>query len=118
MTAKKAVVVKVTEKEYSLALSVKIFKPGSYVFMAMDRGRLAHSLEINGPGVRNKRIPGMIAPGRSKSLKVVLREGSYRIWCPVPGHAGLGMKATIKVGASLGSGATTSFGTTTKSAWA
>ncbi len=106
--------VTVTEKEYKLSLSSKSFKPGSYTFVALDKGKLSHSLEISGPGVTNKRIPGTIKPGASRSLTVTLRTGTYAIWCPVDGHAGLGMKARITVGAGGAAGSSSSGGTTTK----
>ncbi|MGZ4399452.1 MAG: plastocyanin/azurin family copper-binding protein [Gaiellaceae bacterium] len=122
-TANKATVVKVTEKEFSLSFSTKTFKPGAYVFMAIDKGRFPHSLEIDGPGVHNKRIPGTLSSGQTRSLKVTLRAGTYHIWCPVPGHAAKGMKATITVAGASSSGGsggqtTTSSSTTTKSSWA
>jgi plastocyanin len=97
--------VTVTEREYKLTLSMAGkavpaahgFKPGAYVFVAVDRGKLAHSLAISGPGIKLKRIPGTLKPGASHSLAVTLKQGTYKLWCPVPGHAALGMHTTVKV---------------------
>ncbi len=110
-----------TEKEYRLALSRTQLAPGTYTFVALDKGKLAHSLEISGPGVKSRRIPGTIKPGSSGSLTVTLKNGAYTVWCPVPGHAALGMKTTLRVGSGgtgPAAGTTSSAGTTTgKSGW-
>jgi uncharacterized cupredoxin-like copper-binding protein len=104
-SAAKATRVTVTEREFKLTLSMagKVvptahsFKAGAYVFVAVNRGKVAHSLAISGPGIKLKRIPGTIRPGASHTLAATLRKGTYKLWCPVPGHAGLGMRATMKV---------------------
>jgi plastocyanin len=97
-SAAKATRVTVTEREYKLTLSTHSFKPGGYVFVAVNRGKVAHSLAISGPGITLKRIAGVIKPGASRSLTVTLRQGKYKLWCPQPGHAGLGMSTSLKVG--------------------
>jgi plastocyanin len=105
--------VTVTETEYHLTFSRKTFSPGVYTFIALDKGKIAHSLAISGPGIRQKQLSGNVNPGGARPLTVTLRNGTYSIWCPVPGHAGRGMKATIKVG----TGGTTAPATTKKSGW-
>lgn len=108
----------VTEKEYGLTLSPARLAAGKVTLVAVDKGKLGHSLEISGPGVKNQRIPGTIRPGSSRSLTVVLRTGTYTLWCPVPGHAALGMRTTLRVGSGGGAGTTTKAGTTTaKKGW-
>jgi len=102
--------VTVTEREYRLTLSRTHLAAGKYTLVAVNKGTLAHSLEIAGPGMKNRRIAGTIKPGATGSLSVTLKAGSYSIWCPVAGHAALGMKATLRVGAA-------SSGTTTKKVW-
>ncbi|HZT53629.1 MAG TPA: hypothetical protein VE995_04535 [Gaiellaceae bacterium] len=119
-TAKKATRVTVTEREYRLTLSMAgkvlpaahLFRPGPYVLVAIDRGKVAHSLAISGPGIKLKRIPGTVAPGRSRTLAITLKAGTYKLWCPVPGHAALGMRTTMKVaGGSSSAPPPTSSGT-------
>jgi plastocyanin len=107
--------VKVTEVEYKLTLSPTHLSPGKTTLVVVNKGKVAHSLSISGPGVKKRLIAGTITPGTSRSVSVVLKAGSYALWCPVPGHAGLGMKTTLKVGSAgtTGTGATT----TTKSTW-
>ena len=106
--------VTVTEVEYKLTLSPTHLMPGTVTFVVVDKGKLAHSLAISGPGIKNRRLSGTVKPGASGSLTVALKAGTYTLWCPVPGHAALGMKTTVKVGSAT----TTTGGTTTKSAWA
>jgi uncharacterized cupredoxin-like copper-binding protein len=92
----KTTVVNVTEKEYKITLSRKTFKPGAYRFMVVNRGKLTHSLAINGPGVPHRRT-SRIAPGGSAQLSVTLKKGTYRLTCPIDGHTALGMELSIRV---------------------
>jgi len=104
--------IRVTEREYKIALSVRKVPEGTSRFQIRNTGHFAHALEIAGPGVK-KRTP-MIKPGTSAVLTVTLRAGSYSLWCPVPGHAALGMKsALIVTGTSTAGGASTGGDTTT-----
>jgi uncharacterized cupredoxin-like copper-binding protein len=106
--------VTVTEVEYKLTLSPGKLAPGKTTLMVVNKGKLAHSLSISGPGLTKRLIAGTIKPGGSRSVTVTLKAGSYTLWCPVPGHAARGMKTTVKVGSTT----TTTAGTTTKSSWA
>jgi hypothetical protein len=103
-----------TESEFRIVLSRRSFVAGSYQFVAVNKGKLAHSLEINGPGVSHKRIAGTIFPGQSRSLIVKLSKGSYQIFCPVDGHRALGMDVKISVGGGpVGAATTTKTSTST-----
>ena len=107
--------VTVVEREYRITLAHRSFKPGMVAFVIQNRGKLSHEFEISGPGIAGKRVPGKIAPGAKRLLKVRLRGGTYKLWCPI--HAARGMKTTIRVsGAATG---TTTGGTTTSgTGWA
>jgi plastocyanin len=83
----------ITEREFKISLSTKKAKPGQVRLVVKNAGRYAHALSIKGKGV-SKRTP-MIKPGKSAVLVVDLRSGTYAVWCPVPGHAAQGMKATL-----------------------
>jgi uncharacterized cupredoxin-like copper-binding protein len=85
------------ETEFHIALSVKTFSPGKYVFEAENKGTITHALQITGPGIKNATTPD-IAPGKSAKLKVTLKKGKYDVFCPVPGHKAMGMNADISVG--------------------
>lgn len=105
----------VTEVEYKLTLSPKHVAVGKTTLVVVDKGRVAHSLSIAGPGLKKRLIAGTTMPGSSRSVTVTLKAGTYTLWCPVPGHAGLGMKTTLTTGTSTATG--TGGTTTTKSAW-
>lgn len=108
--------VTVTESEYRIAVSPAKLKAGTYSFVVRNRGKLAHGLYISGPGPKTVIVP-TIAPGASRTVTVKLSGGTLRLWCPVAGHAALGMSRTIAVSGAAsvgaGSGGTTTPGTTT-----
>lgn len=89
--------VTVTETEYGLKLSRNSFAPGTYTFTADNTGKVAHALEIEGPGIpeaKTKTIQG----GEKAEVTVTLKKGSYELYCPVSNHKGLGMEQRIEVG--------------------
>jgi uncharacterized cupredoxin-like copper-binding protein len=96
----------VTEKEFRIGLSTKKGAVGPVRFVVKNAGKYPHALAISGPGVRLKKT-ALIKPGKSATLTVTLKSGTYALWCPVPGHAAKGMKATITVPAAAGGGGTT-----------
>jgi hypothetical protein len=99
-----ATVVKVTEREYHIGLSATSAKAGSVTFRVHNAGKLVHKLDLAGAGLKATVRLGTIAPGASKSVTVKLAGGKLSLWCPIPGHAALGMKTSLKVsGASAGS---------------
>jgi plastocyanin len=106
--ATRATRVTVTEREYKIGLARRTFKAGKVMFVVQNRGKLAHEFEVSGPGVAGKRIPGLIAAGKTRSLTVQLKGGTYKLWCPI--HAARGMKTTIKVSGSTSGGTTTGGG--------
>ena len=103
----------VTLREYKISVK-KTAAVGKVTFVASNKGQIAHSLEISGPGIGKKRIVGLIAPGQSKTLTVTLKKGAYALWCPVPGHVALGMKTSLRVGSVASGGGTT---TTSRPGW-
>ena len=107
--------VTVTEVEYKLTLSSTHLAAGKTTLLVVNKGKLAHSLEISGPMLKKRLIAGTLKPGASRSVTVTLEAGSYTLWCPIDGHAKLGMQTTFKAG----SGNTPSVGgtTTNKSSW-
>ena len=89
--------VAVGETEFALALSRTALEPGTYTFVVTNEGTTDHALEIEGPGVDEAAIE-TLAPGDAAELTVTLGEGSYTFYCPVDGHADLGMKLAVGVG--------------------
>jgi len=123
VVAKSAATVKTvnaTVREYHITLSVRHVPAGAVELVVVNRGKLTHHIEIKGPGV-TKKTP-MLKPGAKAILRFTAKAGKYTIWCTIPGHAALGMKATLTAGsaASSGGGAattTTSATTTSANAW-
>jgi plastocyanin len=88
--------VTVGEVEFKLILSTTSFSPGHYTFKTVNQGKIVHSLEITGPGVRAT-TPNL-QPGQSANLDVTLQAGQYDLFCPIDSHKSLGMNAEITVG--------------------
>lgn len=88
--------VMVKEKEYRIMLPTRL-SPGTYTFKIADTGRYTHQLEIDGPGVSDRKSSA-VTPGATTSLTVTLRKGTYQVYCPIDGHRGLGMNTKVTVG--------------------
>ena len=108
--------VQIKETEFKLAPAmVTIAGPGTVTFEATNAGTIDHALELEGNGVEQK--TGTISPGSKAKLTVDLsKAGTYALYCPIDGHRGMGMQATVVVGgSSAGGGGTTTGGSTTTS---
>ena len=103
--------INVTEREYSIKLSARKAPVGVVHFVIRNSGKYAHALSVKSGGL-TKRTP-LIKPGKTATLTVNLKKGSVSLWCPVPGHAALGMKATLAVGTAVTTPTTTAETTTT-----
>jgi plastocyanin len=105
----------VTLKDFSIAVaSSGSLAPGTYTFHVTNNGPSSHNLTINGPGVSDKATP-TFAAGGSQDLTVTLKNGSYDLFCSVPGHKQLGMDTHLTVGsgaAAAGGGSSNSGGST------
>jgi uncharacterized cupredoxin-like copper-binding protein len=66
-------------------------KAGAITFQLRNAGRIGHDFSISG-----KKTP-VIGAGKSATLNVTLKKGSYRYLCTVPGHAAQGMQGTFRV---------------------
>lgn len=102
--------IRITEREYKIALSSGRTPAGRVRLEIKNAGRYPHSLAIKGVGVnaRTKLIP----PGKTAVLVVTLRRGAYSVWCPLPGHAARGMRATLVTPAGAAGSTPSSTGTT------
>jgi uncharacterized cupredoxin-like copper-binding protein len=89
--------VKVTEKEFSIALAGgNDLKTGKYTFQVDNTGQIQHDLAIEGDGLKEAKTP-LIDGGKQKTLAVDLKPGKYTFYCTVPGHEAAGMKQTVTV---------------------
>jgi uncharacterized cupredoxin-like copper-binding protein len=89
--------VKVSEKEFSIALAggTKL-TPGKYRFAVDNTGKIQHDLAIEGNGLNETKTP-LINAGQSNNLAVDLKPGTYKFYCTVPGHEQSGMKVAVTV---------------------
>lgn len=69
---------------------------GLLVFEVTNRGTNEHSFEVEGQGV-HQALSAPANPGDSMELTVELDPGTYRIYCPVEGHAERGMETSVLV---------------------
>jgi len=87
--------VPVSEVEFKITLPNSTLAAGSYSFEVKNDGKIEHDLVVQGNGVDAK--TPTIGPGKSATLKVDLKPGTYDVYCSIPGHkqAGMDLKLTV-----------------------
>jgi plastocyanin len=83
--------VNVSGKEFAFTLSPSSAKAGSVTFKFTNKGRLKHDFKIAGKQTK------ILSKGKSQSITVKLKKGSYSYLCTVKGHAAAGMKGKFRV---------------------
>lgn len=96
-SVRSAITIKVSEREYRLTLSRRTVPGGTVTFTIHNVGHVKHALAVSGGGLSGVKRTAAIAPGKTRTLTVKLGGGTIQIWCPMPGHAALGMKTSLKV---------------------
>jgi len=87
-TSVKTIVVDATE--FKLKPSVNRVKRGTYKFEGVNKGTIAHVLEVEGPGLEEE--TDTIQPGESKTIELTLDQtGEYELYCPLDDHKEKGM---------------------------
>jgi uncharacterized cupredoxin-like copper-binding protein len=94
-TTTSATSVPVSETEFKIALPKSSLPAGSYAFEVKNDGHIPHDFVVQGNGV-DERTP-TIQPGKSATLNVDLKPGTYDVYCSIPGHkqAGMDVKLTV-----------------------
>ena len=94
-TAATATSVPVSETEFKIALPKNTLSAGSYAFEVKNDGHIPHDFVVQGNGV-DERTP-TIQPGKSATVNVDLKPGTYDVYCSIPGHkqAGMDVKLTV-----------------------
>jgi plastocyanin len=87
--------VEVRLKEFEVRMPT-ILKPGSHLFKVTNDGTEPHGLTVEGNGTTAS-LSANAQPGETQTLPVDLAPGSYRVYCPVDGHADRGMVANVTV---------------------
>jgi uncharacterized cupredoxin-like copper-binding protein len=89
---KAAKTIAVQEKEYKITLAATTVAHGTVAFKVTNVGKIQHDLAVQG----SKRTP-LISPGKTATLTVTLKRGTYTLYCTVAGHRQLGMVAKLTV---------------------
>jgi uncharacterized cupredoxin-like copper-binding protein len=93
-TGKKAAI-EVDESEFMIKMPTTL-AAGTYTFTVLNNGTLAHSLQVDGPGVEDE-TSGTIQAGAEGSLTVNLQKGTYHFYCSVGDHESKGMELDVTV---------------------
>ncbi len=95
-SANGSVEVEVKVKEYTIEMPLSV-GAGATTFKVANTGKETHGFEIEGNGIE-KQIKPRLKEGESGSLRLDLKPGTYKVYCPVKGHKMLGMslKLTVK----------------------
>jgi len=89
--------VQVTAVEYSFTLSRATVPAGKVILEFIDRGQDEHNLNaLGGEGELAGSFPNEPAGG-VRDQTVILRPGSYTLFCSLPEHEQKGMRATLLV---------------------
>ncbi|HEY7952699.1 MAG TPA: cupredoxin domain-containing protein [Solirubrobacteraceae bacterium] len=88
----------VSAKEFSLTLSRPATPGGRLQLELVNAGQDEHNLHIRpaagGPDVG---AVGIVLPGHHADVEFQLKPGTYTLYCAIPAHEELGMKATLTV---------------------
>ena len=83
--------------EHSLILSRQSIARGPAVIQLMNRGEDPHDLKLRRIGGTRVAALPETRSGALSEAEVPLHTGRYRLWCSLPGHRALGMRATLRV---------------------
>jgi hypothetical protein len=90
----------VAADEYSFVLSRERIAAGRALVQLLNRGEDDHDLRLRRISRRPDRPIAkwkVAGPGELTELTFRLSRGRYRLWCSLPGHRKLGMRATLRV---------------------
>jgi uncharacterized cupredoxin-like copper-binding protein len=104
----------ISEKEYSITPSmVNLDKAGTYEFKVTNDGQITHAFNVEESEGGAETESGNIDPGQTKTVRFTFSgDGSFEMYCPIPGHKEQGMEGTIAVGGAAGGAGTTTNGET------
>ena len=99
--AARAEPIEVSLTEFSLRAPA-VVPPGPTRFIVSNLGEIDHSFTIAGESGGasegfHRQLDETLAPGKTASITVDLRPGTYRLYCPMDDHAGKGMSVEMTV---------------------
>lgn len=83
--------------EYKITPAQLSLDAGIYTFTAVNDGTISHAVVLTGNGIEGHTKDLAFGPGHSEGFTVTLKPGTYKFFCPVDGHQGLGMQGTLVV---------------------
>ena len=87
----------VTSREWRLELSRTTIDPGNAIVQLWNKGEDAHDLWIRRrQGTKIFKSPETLSGELSEFRAQLRRNSTYKLWCSLPGHEALGMKARIR----------------------
>ncbi len=92
----------VSAQEHSLLLSRQSIAAGPALIQLLNRGEDPHDLRLRrivprGVSARRTFAVPETPSGGLAELEARLPAGRYKLWCSLPGHAQLGMRAKLRV---------------------
>jgi uncharacterized cupredoxin-like copper-binding protein len=82
----------------SIAVREQAIPPGPAVLTIENRGSEVHNLFVEGPGVSSA-AGDTIPEGKSATLDVNFKPGTYMLYCPVANHREKGEQVTVTIAA-------------------
>lgn len=83
-------------EDNSLGLPGQPIPPGPAILNVENRGTQVHNLYVEGEGI-NRAAGDNIESGKSATVDVMFRAGTYTFYCPIPNHRTNGEEATVTV---------------------
>ncbi len=85
-------------EEWSLGFSQASASAGTLTVRTRNTGTAGHNLAIEDQAGEVRYESPLLDPGQSRRARVDLSDGTYTLYCGVPGHRDAGMEATLTVG--------------------
>jgi hypothetical protein len=90
----------VGEREWRIALYRPWVPAGLVKFNVRNFGEDGHDFVVrNRRGIVRARLPELDAGATASVTARLMRRGRYRVYCSLPGHVELGMRAVLRVSA-------------------
>ncbi len=89
--------VRMTAGEFFFAPREVAASPGAVTVVVRNDGAIEHNVVLAGTGGKSVAEVAVIEPGQTAEIRTAIHEGTYTIYCSLPGHREAGMVATLTV---------------------